>query len=239
MSIVRPTSVAARTIPRYCQRTAGPAESGAAPFRHDHWFDIDALFAGPWGPIVIFLLRIVDVSMSTMRILLAVRGRKLLVPMFGFVEVIVWIFAAGHAIRHLESIPHVIGYAGGFTMGSVVGLWIEEKLALGVATMRIVTDHVGAGLANRLRELGCGVTEFAANGAKGPVEVVFTVVRRRRVREAVAAVEAWDPDAFITIEEPREVRRGWMHSTPRLRSPAALGLGHLARRQAKNQLEES
>ena len=198
---------------------------------------IDALFAGPWGPISIFLLRIVDVSMSTMRILLAVRGRKLLVPIFGFVEVVVWIFAAGHAMRHLDSIPHVVGYAGGFTMGTVVGLWIEEKLAIGIATMRIVTEHVGAGLAERLRAIGCGVTEFAANGAKGPVEVVFTVVRRRQVREAVAAVEEWDADAFITIEEPREVRRGWMHSTPRLRSSASLHLAHLASSQARHQLD--
>jgi uncharacterized protein YebE (UPF0316 family) len=198
---------------------------------------IDALFAGPWGPIAIFLLRIVDVSMGTMRILLAVRGRKLLVPLFGFFEVVVWIFAAGHAMRHLDSIPHVVGYAGGFTMGSVVGLWIEEKLALGIATMRIVTDHVGAGLANRLREMGCGATEFAANGGKGPVEVVFTVVKRRKIREAIRVVEEWDADAFITIEEPREVRRGWMHSTPRLRSPASLSLAYLARRQAGKHLD--
>jgi uncharacterized protein YebE (UPF0316 family) len=198
---------------------------------------IDTLFAGPWGPLAIFLLRIVDVSMSTMRILLAVRGHKVLVPIFGFVEVTVWIFAAGHAIRHLDSLPHIIGYAGGFTMGTVVGLWIEEKLALGIATMRIVTDHVGAGLADRLRAMGCGATEFAASGAKGPVEVVFTVVRRRQVREAITVVEAWDPDAFITIEEPREVRRGWMHSTPRLRSPASLGLAYVARRQAGKHLD--
>jgi len=173
-----------------------------------------------------------------MRIVFSVRGHKLLVPLIGFVEVLVWIVAIGHAIQHLDSVPHIIGYAGGFTTGTVVGLWIEEKLAIGIATMRIVTNRVGAGLASRLREAGCGVTEFAANGANGPVEVVFTVVPRRRVRNAIATVEAWDPDAFITIEEPREVRRGWLHSTPRLRSPASLRLGHLARKQASRQIED-
>lgn len=183
---------------------------------------------------MIFLLRIVDVSLSTLRILLSVRGRKLIVPFLGFIEVSVWIFAAGNAIRHLESLPHIIGYAGGFTAGTVVGLWIEEKLALGIATMRVVTDHIGEGLAERLRSMGCGVTEFSASGAKGPVEVVFTVVRRRNVHDAIAVVEEWDPDAFITIEEPREVRRGWLHSTPRLRTPAGLHIAHQAAEQARH-----
>jgi uncharacterized protein YebE (UPF0316 family) len=197
---------------------------------------IDAIFAGPWGPLTIFCLRIVDVSLSTMRILLAVRGRKLIVPIIGFGEVLVWVFAAGNAIRHLESPWHVLGYALGFSTGTLVGLWLEEKLAIGIATMRIVTRHVEAGLADRLRQLGCGVTEFAAQGREGPVEVVFTVVPRREIPNVLAAAEEWDPDAFITIEEPRQIRRGWMYSTPRLRSPARLGVGEQARQLGRREI---
>jgi uncharacterized protein YebE (UPF0316 family) len=199
---------------------------------------LDALFAGPWGPLAIFCLRIVDVSLSTMRILLAVRGRKLIVPIIGFGEVIVWVYAAGNAIRHLDSPLHVLGYALGFSTGTVVGLWLEEKLAIGIATMRIVTSNVGAGLADRLRQLGCGVTEFGAQGREGPVEVVFTVVPRRKIPSVLAAAEDWDPGAFITIEEPREIRRGWMYSTPRLRSAASLGIGEIARTVARKDMPD-
>jgi uncharacterized protein YebE (UPF0316 family) len=198
---------------------------------------LDAIFAGPWGVVAIFLMRIVDVSLSTVRILLAVRGKKLIVPFIGFGEVLVWVFAAGTAIRHLESPLHVLGYALGFSTGTVVGLWLEEKLAIGIATMRIVTSHVDAGLAERLRELGCGVTEFGAQGRMGPVEVVFTVVPRRQIPPVLRAVEEWDPAAFITIEEPREIRRGWMHSSPRLRTPSMLRVGEFARQVARKDLD--
>jgi uncharacterized protein YebE (UPF0316 family) len=192
--------------------------------------DIESLFSGLWGPFVIFGLRIVDVSLSTVRILLAVRGRKLLVPIIGFFEVLIWLFAAGNAIRHLESIWHILGYALGFSVGTAVGLWIEEKLAIGIATMRIITMRTGAGLADGLRALGCGVTEFTGQGRKGPVEVLNTVVTRRQIPLVLREAERWDPDAFITVEEPREVRRGWMFSTPRMRMPAALRIGEWARR---------
>ena len=187
--------------------------------------NIGVLFAGPWGPLVIFGLRLIDISLSTVRILLAVRGRKLLVPIIGFVEVLIWLFAAGNAIRHLDSIWHILGYAAGFAAGTSVGLWLEEKLAIGVATMRIITMRTGAGLANGLRTLGCGVTEFTGRGRQGPVEMLNTVVTRRRIPLVLREAERWDPDAFITIDEPRQIRRGWMFSTPRTQSPAMLRVG--------------
>jgi uncharacterized protein YebE (UPF0316 family) len=200
--------------------------------------ELDVLFAGPWGAVAIFLLRIIDVSLSTIRILLAVRGRKLLVPFIGFAEVLIWLVAAGSAIRHLDSVWHVLGYAVGFSTGTVVGLWIEEKLAIGIATMRIITTRIGEGLANRLRELGCGVTEFQAQGREGPVEVVFTVVPRRKIGNVIAEVERWDAGAFVTVEEPRQIRRGWMYSTPRLRSSALLAIGEMARKEGKKRVRE-
>lgn len=199
---------------------------------------LESLFSGPTGPLVIFSLRIFDVSLSTVRILLAVRGRKLIVPIIGFFEVLIWVFAVGNAIRHLNSVWHVLGYAAGFATGTIVGLWIEEKLAIGIATMRIITQHIGAGLPNALRELGCGVTEFSANGREGPVEVVFTVVPRRKIPDVLAEVERWDADAFVTIEEPREIRRGWMYATPGVRTPPRLKVSMWARQLAEKQLKK-
>lgn len=171
---------------------------------------LEVLFAGPWGPLVIFCFRIVDVSLATMRMLLSVRGQRLLVPLIGFFEVMLWLFAAGTAIRFLDSPLHIVGYAGGFAMGTVVGLWVEEKLAFGLATVRIITGPSGVRLAEAIRESGLGATEFAAQGRHGPVEVVYTVAQRSQVKAILALVDQWSPNAFVTVEEPRAVRRGWM-----------------------------
>jgi uncharacterized protein YebE (UPF0316 family) len=173
---------------------------------------IDALFAGPWGPLLIFGLRIVDVSMATIRMLLIMRNQKLLVPLIGFFEVIIWIVAVGSAIRNLDSVWHVLGYAGGFATGSLVGLAIEEKLAVGLASIQVISQHGGIELAEALRGRGFGVTEFAGQGREGRVEVVQTVVLRRQIPEVIEEVDRWDPDAFVSVEEPRTIRRGWMFS---------------------------
>jgi uncharacterized protein YebE (UPF0316 family) len=171
---------------------------------------IEMVFAGPWGPLVIFFLRIVDVSLATTRMLLAVRGQRVLVPLIGFFEVVIWLFAAGSAIQYLDSPLHVVGYAAGFAAGNLVGLWVEERLALGLATVRIISEHGGVEAADALREAGFGVTEFAGQGREGVVEVVFTAVRRAEVPQILRLVEHWAPDSFVTVEEPRAIHRGWM-----------------------------
>lgn len=171
---------------------------------------MDALFASAWGPLVIFALRIVDVSLATLRMLLSVRGQKQLVPLIGFFEVLVWIFAVGNAIQHLDSPLHLMGYAGGFATGTLVGLWIEEKMALGIATVRVMSRHGGVEIAEALRERGFGVTEFSGFGREGTVEVVYAVLRRRDLPAAFEQVGIWDPEAFVTVEEPRAIHRGWM-----------------------------
>jgi uncharacterized protein YebE (UPF0316 family) len=191
---------------------------------------LETLFAGPYGPLVIFGLRIVDVSLATVRILLAVRGHKLVVPFIGFVEVLIWVYAAGNAIRYLGSGWHVLGYAAGFSTGSLVGLWIEQRLAIGYATIRVVSRSVGVEMADGLRAAGFGVTEFAARGRDGPVEVVYSVCKRRDIARVIAEVERWDPQAFITVEEPRDIRWGWMQSSPRM--PVGFGVNTMLRRLA-------
>ncbi|MHB1168453.1 MAG: DUF2179 domain-containing protein [Longimicrobiales bacterium] len=186
---------------------------------------IDAMFAGPWGPVLIFVLRIFDVSLSTLRILLSMRNQRVMVPIIGFFEVLIWIFAVGSAIRNLESVWHVLGYAGGFAMGNIVGLWIEGKLAIGLATLRIISRAGGVEIAEALRDRGYGVTEFFGQGREGRVEIVYTAVARREIPRVLDEVGRWDPEAFVTVEEPREIRRGWMQSTPRQRLPTSMRSG--------------
>jgi uncharacterized protein YebE (UPF0316 family) len=170
---------------------------------------INELIASAWGPLVIFVLRIVDVSLATIRMLLAMRGVKFIAPLIGFVEVLVWIIAVGSAIQHLDSPLHLIGYAAGFATGTLVGMTLEEKMAFGLATVRIVSRHGGVELAEALRDRGFGVTEFAGQGREGRVEVVDVVLRRRQLAQVFKEVNTWDPEAFVTVEEPRAIHRGW------------------------------
>lgn len=199
---------------------------------------LDALFAGPYGPLVIFCLRIVDVSMSTIRILLAVRGYKAVVPILGFFEVLVWMVAVGNAIRFLDSGWHLLGYAGGFATGNVVGMLIEERLAIGFATIRIVSTHAGVEMADALRNIGFGVTEFSGQGRDGRVEVVYTVCMRRDIERVVDEVETWDRHAFITVEEPRDIRWGWMQSSPRNRMPSNIRM-HQSMKKMSDRLKRA
>ncbi len=169
---------------------------------------IAELFALPWGPLLIFGLRIVDVSLDTMRVILAVRGRRGITAILGFFQALIWIFAVGHAIRHLDSVWHVLGYAAGFGAGTFIGISIEQALAYGYSAVRIVSQYGGVEIAEALRDRGYGATEIPAFGREGRVEVITSVVQRQHLDDVVKIVHTWDPSAFITVEEPKVMSGG-------------------------------
>lgn len=169
---------------------------------------VDALFASPWGALVIFLLRIVDVSCDTMRVIFAIRGKRAIAAGLGFVQALVWIFAVGNAVKHLDSILHVLGYAGGYAMGTYVGVSLEQAIAYGVATVRIVSRTAGVEIANALRASGHGVTVFPGVGRDGAVEILNSVVQRGHLDEVLKIITTNDTEAFVTVEEPKVLRGG-------------------------------
>jgi uncharacterized protein YebE (UPF0316 family) len=175
--------------------------------------NVDALFASPWGALLIFGLRIVDVSCDTMRVIFAIRGKRGIAAGLGFIQAIVWIFAVGNAVKHLDSVLHVLGYSGGYAMGTYVGVTLEQMIAYGVATVRIVSQHAGVEIAEALRANGYGVTEFAGFGRDGSVEILNSVVQRRHIDEVLAVVTAHDKDALVTVEEPKVLRGGMIAAT--------------------------
>lgn len=180
------------------------------------------LFAGVWGPLLIFLCRVADMSIATLRLVFAVRGRKALTAVLGFLEAAIWITAVGAAMQYLNSPLHILGYALGFSAGGAVGMWLEEKLAIGHAKMQIYPKAGGVELAEALRADGFGVTEFLGQGRDGRVEVLNVVSRRRDIDRAGRHIREWEPEAFVLIEEPRRVLRGWLGAGGR-RGPADLG----------------
>jgi uncharacterized protein YebE (UPF0316 family) len=173
----------------------------------------DAVFASPWGALVIFCLRIVDVSCDTMRVIFAIRGKRSIAAMLGFVQALVWIVAVGAAVKHLDSILHILGYAGGYAMGTYVGITLEQAIAYGVATVRVVSKRAGVEIAETLRTQGYGVTEFPGFGRDGAVEILNSVVQRRHVADVLKIITDLDTDAFVTVEEPKVLRGGMIAAT--------------------------
>jgi uncharacterized protein YebE (UPF0316 family) len=171
---------------------------------------MDALFASPWGALFIFLARIVDVSCDTMRVLFTVRGKRGIAGLLGFTQALVWIFAVGAAIRHLDSWMHVLAYAAGYAAGTMSGITIERFVAYGVAQVRIITRVDGQRMATTLRDLGFGVTTTRGEGRAGGVDILLTIVQRSQVQDVLAVADRMDPAAVVTVDEPRAVRGGFV-----------------------------
>lgn len=171
---------------------------------------IELLFAGVWGALFIFLARIVDVSCDTMRVLFTVRGKRTIAGVLGFTQALVWIFAVGTAIRHLDSWMHVVAYAAGYAAGTMTGITIERFVAYGVAQVRIITRSQGLVIATALRDLGFGVTQTRGEGRAGSVDILHSIVQRSQVDEVLTVVDQFDSVALVTVEEPRAVRGGFV-----------------------------
>jgi uncharacterized protein YebE (UPF0316 family) len=182
---------------------------------------VTQLFDLPWGPLLIFGLRVADVSLDTMRVLFAVRGKRYHAAMLGFFQALIFILVVGNVIQHLGSVWHVLGYSAGFAMGTLVGVMIENAVAYGLSTVRIVSAHGGVEIANALRERGYGATEVAGYGRDGTVEIVHSVVHRSHLDEVMGIVDRWDSLAFVTVEEPKILRGGSLADRARwMRVPA-------------------
>jgi uncharacterized protein YebE (UPF0316 family) len=154
-----------------------------------------------WNILLIIALRLVDVSLGTVRIILLSRRRRLLPALIGFVEVFTWLVAATIVFSNLKSPPRMLAYAGGFGLGTYLGALLESRLAVGSTMMRVVTPASSPQVEGALREAGFGVTVINADGRDGEVRLAFTIIPRRRTREALRLVHDLDPAAFITLQD--------------------------------------
>lgn len=150
--------------------------------------------------LLIFVLRIGDVSLGTLRIGFLVRGRRRLAGLFGFFESLIWLVAAAEVLSNLDSIWQFLAYAAGYATGTMMGVSIERWLAMGTSLMRIVATLDTPDTAAALREAGYYVTELNAKGRDGDVRVSFTVLPRRREQAALRLINEINPQAFVTFE---------------------------------------
>jgi len=160
-------------------------------------------------PFIIFFARILDVSLGTTRIILVSKGKKYLASLIGFFEVTVWLLVAGRVIQSVDNALYVIAYAGGFAMGNFVGIMLEEKLAIGTISVRLITNKDPEEFINNLRLSGFGVTTVPAYGKTGQAYVIYSIMQRKKYPKYEELAENFDSKAFIAIEDIKNVKEGY------------------------------
>lgn len=153
---------------------------------------------------LIFAARVADVSLGTLRTLVVFRGHKYIAAVIGFVEILIWVFAASSVIKNLDQWYLGVAYAGGFAVGNIVGISIENKLAIGTELVRAVSVDPTIELASRIRREGFEVIELQGKGDGEDVEVLLVVEKRRKVPSLLRLIRAADPEAYLTVSDVKE-----------------------------------
>lgn len=165
-------------------------------------------------PGLVFLARVLDVSLGTLRIIFISRGKKYLAPLFGFVETFIWIIAVSQIIRSVQGIWAYVAYAAGFATGTIVGMIIEDKLAIGTLILRTILPGDVNPLRERLHSAGFGVTCVQGQGYQTGVTLVYTIIKRKNLPEVTAIIHQLHPEAFISVNELRSAEKGVFPSEP-------------------------
>jgi uncharacterized protein YebE (UPF0316 family) len=159
-------------------------------------------------PLLIFCARICDVSLGTIRVIFVSRGYRYLAPVLGFFEISIWLMAIGQIMRNLNNWTAYLAYAAGFALGTYVGISLEERLSIGTVIVRVITKRDCTPLIDRLKRENYGITLHDAEGADGPVTILFTIVNRQDLPHVVGIIKEFNPHAFYSVEDVRHASEG-------------------------------
>jgi len=158
-------------------------------------------------PLFIFLARIIDVSLGTLRIIFVTKGMKRVAPFVGFFEILIWLLAISRIMQDLDNWVSYIAYAAGFATGNFVGMYIEERLAIGHEMIRVITRKDATALIDDLRGGGYGVTSVSARGIEGDVAVIYIIAKRSMIKNVLDKINHFNPHALYTVEAIKYVNR--------------------------------
>lgn len=162
--------------------------------------------------LAIFALRVVNISLDTVRFMLVLRGKKLLTWILGFIQSIMYVVVISQVLASMDNVLNIVAYAAGFSTGTTVGMWIEKRLAIGHVQLNVVSTTLGSAVAAALRTNGFAVTEVPARGKDGTVSLLHVDVNRNDVDNAETVILEADPTAFVTAEDVRPMRAGFWRS---------------------------
>jgi uncharacterized protein YebE (UPF0316 family) len=174
-------------------------------------------------PLFIFLARIFDVSLGTLRIIFVTKGMRSVAPLVGFFEVLIWLLAISRIMQDLDNWLCYVAYAAGFASGNFVGMYLEERLAIGHEMIRVITRKDATSLIQELRGKGYGVTSVKAEGIEGEVAVIYIIARRSMIREVLDEINRFNPRALYTVESIKYVNKEIFHRSELERQHSWIG----------------
>lgn len=177
------------------------------------------IFAWVVLPLLIILARIFDVSIGTVRLIFVSKGFKLLAPILGFFEVIIWLLAVSQIMKHLDNVVCYIAYGLGFALGNYIGMYLEEKLSIGNVIIRVITKADSFELINDLKSQNYGLTVVDAEGSHQKVKLIFSVIKRENINQFVSIINQYNPHSFYTIEDVKSVNEGVFKGDRRRMNP--------------------
>ncbi len=148
----------------------------------------------------IVALRLIDVSIGTLRIQYLVRGQRIFAAVLGFFESLTWVIAAGLVLSNLDEWYKVVAYAAGFGLGTALGGTLDGLIASGQVFLRVMAPSESPPVADELRKLGFGATVLNGEGRQGDVRLTLLAIPRRRQHEALRVIQRINPRAFVTID---------------------------------------
>lgn len=183
---------------------------------HDQLGGIFLLENGLMMVLIILVINIVYVSFFTMRMILTLKGQRYLAAFLSMIEVVIYVIGLGLVLDNLDQIQNLIAYAVGYGIGVLVGMKIEEKLALGYITVNVITKEYDKDLPKALRTEGYGVTNWAAHGLEGDRMALQILTPRKYELKLYTKIKELDPKAFIIAYEPKTIYGGfWVKSIKR------------------------
>jgi uncharacterized protein YebE (UPF0316 family) len=148
----------------------------------------------------IVALRLIDVSIGTLRIQYTVRGQRVVAGVLGFFESLTWLVAAALVLSDLDEWWKSVAFAAGFGLGTVLGGFLDEWIASGQVFLRVLAPYDSPTVAEELRERGFGATVLNGEGRMGEVRLTILAIPRRRKNEVLRVIKERNPDAFVTVD---------------------------------------
>lgn len=167
-------------------------------------------------PLLIFIARITDQTIGTIRLIYAAKGFKYLAPIVGFFESLIWLTAISQIMKHLDNFYCYLAFAGGFAIGNFFGIYLEQKISIGVVLVRVILQKYETVLGENLKDAGYGFTLMDAVGREGSVKLLFSTIHRRDLKKYLKIVHKIRPNAFFTVEDIRQVKGNIFEKTKRI-----------------------
>ncbi|WP_166241355.1 DUF2179 domain-containing protein [Paenibacillus turpanensis] len=162
--------------------------------------------------LAIFGIQIVYVTAFTLRMILTLKGLKYIAAAISTFEITVYVLGLNMVLQYLNHWSSLTVYALGYALGIIIGAWIEEKIALGYVTLKVISQQMNGHIEKALRQKGYGVTSWVGSGRDGERSVMEILAKRKNHEKLYRLILEVDPKAFVITIEPRHFHGGFWTS---------------------------